>query len=102
MKDTLKTLKVAVAQAAPVLFDKEATLEKLTLLVQKAAGQGASLVVFPESFLPAYPRGFSYGFVVGSRTMEGRLDFKRYYDGSVIVPSRDTDIIASAAREYGV
>ena len=102
MKDTLKTLKVAVAQAAPCLFDKEATLSKLTELVARAAAEGAQLVVFPESFIPAYPRGFSYGFVVGSRTMDGRLDFKRYYDGSVIVPSRDTDVIAAAAREAGV
>jgi nitrilase len=33
--------------------------------------------------------------------MEGREDWKRYYDNSVIVPSEDTDVIAQAAKEAG-
>lgn len=31
--------------------------------------------------------------------MEGREDWKRYYNNSVIVPTCDTDIIGEAARE---
>lgn len=71
MKDYEAICKVAVVQAAPVLFDKKATLDKTVNLIRKAGEKGANLIVFPEAFIPAYPRGFSYGFVVGSRTMEG-------------------------------
>lgn len=99
MKDLAKTCNVAVVQAAPVLFDKEATITKTVQLIEEAAAKGAELILFPESFIPAYPRGFSYGYIVGSRTMQGREDWKRYYDGSVIVPSADTDRIGEAARE---
>lgn len=102
MKETKKKLKVAVAQAAPVIMNKEKTIEKSIKIIKKAGQEEAKLVVFPESFIPAYPRGFSYGFVVGSRTMEGREDWKQYYDNSIIVPSNDTDILGNAAKEAGV
>lgn len=99
MIDLSKTCRVAVVQAAPVLFDKDATITKAVELIGQAAQKGANLIVFPEAYVPCYPRGFSYGFVVGSRTMEGREDWKIYYDNSVIVPSADTDRIAAAAKE---
>lgn len=94
-----KKCRVAVVQAAPVLFDKDATIAKAVELIGQAGQQGANLIVFPEAFVPCYPRGFSYGFVVGSRTMEGRKDWKVYYDNSVIVPSADTDKLGAAAKE---
>lgn len=99
MKDIISELKVAVVQAAPVLFNKDKTIEKAVELINEAGEKGAKLIVFPEAFIPAYPRGFSYGYVVGSRTMEGREDWKRYYDNSVIVPSNDTEILGNAAME---
>lgn len=99
MKDTEKSVKVAVVQAAPILFDKKNTILKAVDLVKQAGDKGAKIIVFPEVFIPAYPRGFSYGYVVGTRTMEGRKDWKRYYDSSVIVPSADTEIIGQAALE---
>ncbi len=102
MKDTNKKIVVALAQASPIIMDKEKTIKKATELIKQAGQKGANLVVFPESFVPAYPRGFSYGFVVGSRTMKGREDWKRYYDNSVIVPSSDTDILGEAAKQAGV
>lgn len=101
MKDTEPRVKVAVVQAAPVLFDKGQTVAKAVKLIKEAGGAGAQIVVFPEAFIPAYPRGFSYGFVVGTRTMAGREDWKRYYDNSVIVPGADTELIGAAAREAG-
>jgi len=54
-------VKVAVVQAAPILFDREATVEKACGLVAEAASQGTELILFPEAFIPAYPRGLSFG-----------------------------------------
>jgi nitrilase len=101
MKDTEKTVRVAVVQASPVLFNKKETVQKAVHLIREAAANGANIIVFPETFIPAYPRGLSYGYIVGTRTMEGREDWKRYYDQSVIVPSGDTDVLAQAALDAG-
>lgn len=48
----------AVVQSAPVVFDLEGTLSKLQQLTQAAAKTGAKLVVFPEAFVSAYPKGW--------------------------------------------
>lgn len=97
-----KKVKVAVVQAAPVLFDREATLEKAAALILEAGRQGAGLVLLPEAYIPAYPRGFSFGMVVGSRKSEGRALWKRYWENAVEVPGPATVALGVAAREAGV
>ena len=85
------TVRVAVVQAAPVAFDRECTLAKVRLLAQDAAGRGAKLVVFPEAFVSAYPRGMTFGAVIGNRTPEGREWYRRYWESSVDVPGAAVD-----------
>lgn len=102
MFDVTRTVKVAVVQASPVIMDLNATVDKTVDLIKQCGKKGVNIVVFPESYIPAYPRGLSFGFVVGSRTMEGRRDFQRYYENSVEVPSTVTDILGKAAKEAGV
>ena len=97
-----KKVKVAVVQAAPVLFDREATLEKAAALILEAGRQGAGLVLLPEAYIPAYPRGFSFGMVVGSRKSEGRALWKRYWENAVEVPGPATAALGAAAKEAGV
>lgn len=92
----------AVVQTAPVLFDHDATVDKVVAKIAEAAAGGASLVLFPEAFIPAYPRGFAFGSVVGSRTEEGRDLWQRYWDASVDVPGAATERIGQAAAEHGV
>ena len=102
MKPNSCSVKVAVVQAAPVLFDREKTIQKASDLVAEAAGQGAKIVLLPEAFVPAYPRGLSFGTVVGNRTPAGRLLWQRYWDNTIEVPSADTEILGKAARDAGV
>jgi len=93
---------VAVVQAAPVLFDRDATIEKARGLIHEAASQGAEFVLFPEAFVPCYPRGLSFGMVVGSRSPEGRLLWQRYWENSVVIPGPVTQALGEAARDAGV
>ena len=92
-----KQVSVAVAQAASVLFDREGTVEKARRLIAEAGSQGAQLVLFPEAFIPCYPRGLSFGMVVGSRSAEGRLLWERYWENSVEIPGPCTDRLGEAA-----
>lgn len=89
-------------QAAPVVFDREATLEKVRTLTANAASQGARLVVFPEAFVSAYPKGLDFGARVGGRTPEGRRMFRRYFESAVDVPGPSVDFLAETAREHSV
>jgi predicted amidohydrolase len=53
----LVTVRVAAVQATPVLLDAPATVDKAIGLLGEAADAGATLVVFPECFVSAYPSG---------------------------------------------
>lgn len=92
-------VKVAVVQAAPILFDRDATVQKACQLIREAAAEGAQLILFPEAFIPAYPRGLSFGTVVGSRSPAGRLTWERYWANAVEVPSSATEQLGAAARQ---
>jgi len=102
MTEKMSQVKVAVVQASPVMFDREATVEKTCRLVQEAAGKGAKLVLFPEAFIPAYPKGLSFGTVIGNRTDAGRRIFQRYWENAVDVPGPETEILGKAARDAGI
>ncbi len=93
---------VAVVQAASVAFDRKRTLEKALDLTRDAAKRGAKLVLFPEAFVSGYPRGLSFGAVIGSRSDEGREDFKRYYESAVELPGPAVDTLSKAARANSV
>jgi nitrilase len=95
-------VRAAVVQAAPVAFDRERTLDKVAALTADAAAQGAQLVVFPEAFVSAYPRGLSFGAVVGDRTREGREEFRRYAESAVEIPGPAVDTLAGIAARCDV
>jgi nitrilase len=93
---------VAVVQAAPIVFDRERTLKKVHALAGEAARKGARLVVFPEAFVSAYPRGLDFGAVVGSRSEEGREQFRRYWESSVDVPGPAVEALGRTAKSSGI
>ncbi len=99
---TMDQVKVAVVQAGSVIMDKQGCIEKAAKLLLEAGQNGAQLVVFPEAFIPCYPRGMGFGAVVGSRSLEGRKDYQRYWDNAIQVPSADTDALGAAVKEAGV
>lgn len=98
----MKSIKAAVVQAAPVLFDKEATIEKACALVQEAGAEGADIVLLPEAFVPAYPRGLTFGIVMGDRSEPGRALWQRYWDNAVDIPGPEITALGRAAKDASV
>ena len=49
------SVKVAAVHAAPVFLDSAATTAKAISIIREAAKAGASLIAFPETYIPAFP-----------------------------------------------
>lgn len=96
------TVRVAVVQDAPVLFDSSATLDRLDRLTAQAAQGGARLVLFPEAFIGGYPQGLTFGAVVGARTPEGHELYRQYWECSLDLDSADFHRIAGIAATHCV
>lgn len=52
---TYPSFKAALAHVSPVFLEKDATVDKACSLIREAAKNGAELIVFPETYIPAFP-----------------------------------------------
>ena len=93
---------VCLLQESPIFFDKDGTIDKVANLVQSHAQAGSQLIVFPESFIPGYPRGFSFGAVVGSRTDAGRAHYAEFRRQSIDLDGPDRKRLEAIAKDNNV
>jgi len=93
---------VCVVQDSPVFFNKDQTIRKVEKLTKQYSKEGCKLIVFLESFIPGYPRGFSFGTIVGKRTTEGRKLFAEYCNQSVDLESEDLKRLEDIAAKQKV
>jgi nitrilase len=93
---------VACVQAEPVVLDREGTIGKLAGLTSEAASAGASLVVFPETFVPAYPSSVWAKAFAGWADPRAKAAFARLARQAVEVPGPAADRLGEIAREHGV
>ncbi|WP_304608266.1 nitrilase-related carbon-nitrogen hydrolase, partial [Gluconobacter cerinus] len=82
--------RVAVIQAGTTLFNTPQTLDRMESHCNEAAAQGVELAVFPEAYIGGYPKGLTFGAVLGSRFPEGRDDYLRYWKSAIDVPGVET------------
>src|SRR5918994_7933158 len=97
-----RAVTVACVQAEPVVFAREATLERLAERTAEAAGAGAELVVFPEAFLPAYPSSVWAKYLAGWADPKAKAAFAHLARESVEVPGPAADRLGEVARANGV
>jgi nitrilase len=95
-------LTVACVQAEPVVLRRDATIEKLAAVTAEAAGAGARLVVFPETFVPAYPSSAWAKALAGWADPRAKAAFALLARESVEVPGPAADRLGQIAREHGV
>ena len=87
---------VAAVQAAYVLLDRDATLNRVEELVAEAAGLGAELVVFTEAFVPGTPL-----WIDARPIWEGDGPwYARLGEQAVVVPGPATARIGATARAH--
>ncbi|PIA28153.1 hypothetical protein AQUCO_07200061v1 [Aquilegia coerulea] len=99
---TAPTVRATVVQASTIFYDTPATLDKAERLIAESASYGAQLVVFPEAFIGGYPRGSNYGLTIGSRSLKGKEDFRKYHASAIDVPGPEVERLAAMAGKYKV
>jgi nitrilase len=93
---------VACVQVEPVILDRAATIDRVGERTAEAAGAGATLVVFPETFVPAYPSSAWAKALAGWGDPGAKEAFALLHRESLEVPGPDADRLAEIARAHGV
>lgn len=93
-------VKLGVVQDNPIFFDKEKTLDKMEAIILEQAKLNCDLLVFPESFIPGYPRGFDFGAKIGSRTEEGKSLYTEYYKNSIAIEGEEMKRLIGLSRVH--
>jgi len=90
-------VRVAAVQIAPDLESSGGTVTKVLGALADAAGKGAKLVVFPETFVPWYP----YFSFVHPPVVTG-AEHVRLYENAVVVPGPVTEAVGAAAKRHEI
>ena len=97
MPVTHPKFRAAAIQAAPVFLDLDSSIDKAIGLIAEAAGKGAKLIAFPETFLPGYP-----WFIWLDSPAWGMQFIQRYHDNSLVYGSAQADRLAQAAKDHDI
>ncbi len=93
MTEKERRFKVAAVQLAPVLFDRDATTEKVLKAVEGCGREGVRLAVFPETIIPNYP----YFAWLNPPAVIADLH-QRLYEEAVDVPGPVTEALSEGGR----
>lgn len=94
---TYPRYKIAAAHVAPVFLDLKATVAKACSLIEEAARNGAQLIAFPETYIPAFPVWCSLRSPIYNHDI-----FRRLAANSMLIPGPELAHICSTARRCGI
>ena len=93
--------KVAVIQKPPVLLDREKTIAGAVESIDEAARQGATLLVFPEAYIPGYPTWIWRLKPGGDMGLANEIH-ARLRANAIDLGGNDLKPVQEAARHHGV
>ena len=93
------SLTIALAQIAPVWFDREKTLAKVRERIVEAADKGSDLITFGEALVPGYPFWLEYSNVTAFNSSFHKQFHAEYVNQAVCVERGDLKDICEIARE---
>ena len=95
-------MRIAIAQIAPVLLDRERTMERAVEAINRAGESGASLVAFGETFVPAYPLWLARQDASRFNADDVKDVHAAYLDQAVDIEAGHLEPVQDAARRAGV
>lgn len=91
---TTKVLRAAACHASPIFLSASKTTQKATTLIQKATSNKANLVIFPETYISAFP----IWSAIRAPTENHDL-FKRMVDQSIYIDGPEIDTLRTTAQK---
>ena len=91
-----------MAQAAPVLLDGPASIDKACEWIVRAGSEGARLLAFPETFLPGYPFWADAGTFGRWEHASSKDVHARLLENALEIPSQGTKRLGEACADAGV
>jgi len=96
------SLTIALAQIAPVWFDREKTLAKVRERIVEAADKGSDLITFGEALVPGYPFWLEYSNVTAFISSFHKQFHAEYVNQAICIEHGDLKDICEIAREKRV
>lgn len=96
------TLKIAMAQIAPVWLDKQATLQKVENSILEASNKACELIVFGEGLIPGYPFWLA---LTGGAEWDKKVNKElhaHYVRNSIQIEAGELDNICNLSRENNI
>lgn len=90
-------LRAAICHVSPVFLSAEQTTQKAIQLIRQASKQSANLVVFPETYIPAFPIWSAL-----QAPHQNHHFFFRMVQESIYADGEEIKAIRNTAREAGV
>ena len=94
------TLKIAMAQIAPVWLDKQATFKKVEKTIVNASKEGVELIVFGEGLIPGYPFWLA---LTGGAEWDKKVNKKlhaHYVSNAITIENGDLDAVCKLAKKH--
>ena len=94
------TLKVAMAQIAPVWLNKQATLDKVAHQIELAAKEDTELIVFGEGLVPGYPFWLALTHGAGWNLDINKTLHAHYVNNAVCIEKGELDAVCALAAKH--
>src|SRR5512147_1623689 len=95
----MRVVRAAAVQLSPVLYSREATVERVVRKIHELGQEGVQFATFPETVVPDYPY---FSFVQPPFQNIAGPEQRKLLDQAVTVPSPASDAISEAAKQAGV
>ncbi|MFQ5438794.1 MAG: carbon-nitrogen hydrolase family protein [Paracoccaceae bacterium] len=94
-------IKVAVVQEPPVYLDLSKTMDRAVSLVERAAGDGCQMLIFPEAWFPGYPT-FVWRLAPGAGMSKTNDLFARIQENAIDLGKNGLAPLQAAAKEHAM